>query len=222
MMSGYTVIDPLSVIITHVSEVIQTHLHELFGRKELVTLLDNYRKINKELADDTVPSIISMGDLQKVICNLLEEQIPIRDLTAILETVSEYGSTVKDMDMLTEYVRQALKRTISRKYAHNNEIKVITINPDIENLIMSNVKKAGNSSYVSLAPEIMQKIISSQLKEEKRILNGTDDIIVLTSPVVRFYYKRLIEQFSSKAVVLSYSELNSDINVQAVGKVSAG
>jgi flagellar biosynthesis protein FlhA len=222
MMSGYTVIDPLSVIITHLSEVIKTHLHELFGRKELSALLENYKKINKELVDDTVPSAISIPDLQKIICNLLQENIPIRDLTTILETVSEYGSSVKDADLLTEYVRQALKRTISRIYSHDNEVKVITLNPDIENIIMSNIKKAGNSSYVSLAPEVLQKVISSQLKEEKRLTNSTDEIIVLTSPVVRFYYKRLIEQFSSKTVVLSYSELNSDITVQAVGKISIG
>jgi flagellar biosynthesis protein FlhA len=220
LMNGYTVIDPLSVIVTHLSEVIKTHLHELFGRKELSALLENYKKVNKELVEDTVPSIISMTDLQKVLCNLLQEQVPIRDLTTILETVAEYGVSVKDMDLLTEYVRQALKRTISRKYAHGNEIKVITLNPDIENLIMSNIKKAGNSSYVSLAPDVLQKVVTAQLREEQRLTGSLDDIIVLTSPVVRFYYKRLIEQFSSKAAVLSYSELNSDINVQAVGRVT--
>lgn len=220
IMSGYTVIDPLSVIITHLSEIIKLNLHELLGRKELIDLLNNFKETNKELVEDTVPSVISMSDLNKVLCNLLREQIPIRDLTTILETVSDYGASVKDVDLLTEYVRQALKRTISRKYASDNEIRVITLSPDIENLIMSNMKKAGNSSYVSLAPEVMQKIISSQLKEEKRLTNSLDEIIVLTSPVVRYYYKHLIEQFSSKAIVLSYSELNSDITVLAVGKIS--
>lgn len=220
MMSGYTVIDPLSVIITHLSEVIKEHAYELFGRRELVQLIENFKKTNKELVEDCVPNVISYADLQKVLCNLLAEQIPIRDLTTILETVSEYSATVKDMDMLTEYVRQALKRTITRKYVHGNTIKVITLNPDIEDLIMSNIKKVGNTSYVSLEPDVMQKIISSQLKEEKRLKDSMDDIIVLTSPVVRFYYKRLIEQFSSKAIVLSFNEINSDTNVQSVGTVS--
>lgn len=220
MMSGYTVIDPLSVIITHLSEVIKEHAHELFGRKELVQLIENFKKVNKELIEDCIPNLISYADLQKVLGNLLAEQIPIRDLTTILETVSEYSATVKDMDMLTEYVRQALKRTITRKYVHGNTIKVITLNPDIEDLIMSNIKKVGNTSYVSLEPEVMQKIISSQLREEKRIQDSVDEVIVLTSPVVRFYYKRLIEQFSSKAVVLSFNEINSDTNVQSVGTVS--
>jgi flagellar biosynthesis protein FlhA len=222
MMSGYTVIDPLSVIITHLSEVIKEHACELFGRRELTQLIENYKKINKELVEDSIPNIISFADLQKVLGNLLAEQIPIRDLTTILETVTEYSATVKDMDMLTEYVRQSLKRTITRKYVHGNTIKVITLTPDIEDLIMSNIKKVGNTSYVSLEPEVMQKIISSQLREEKRLKDSVDDVIVLTSPVVRFYYKRLIEQFSSKAVVLSFNEINSDTNVQSVGTVSIG
>ncbi|HAN20844.1 MAG: flagellar biosynthesis protein FlhA [Clostridiales bacterium GWF2_36_10] len=220
MMSGYTIIDPLSVIITHLSEIIKKHSYELFGRKELNTLLENFKKVNKELVEDTIPSAISTISLQRVLCNLLAEQIPIRDLTTILETVSEYASSVKDMDMLTEYVRQALKRTITRKYVRNNSIKVITVNPDLENLIMNNIKKTGNTSYVSLEPDIMQKIISAQLKEEKRLKDSMDEIIVLTSPVVRFYYKRLIEQFASQAVVLSFNEVNSDTNVLAIGTIS--
>jgi len=220
MMSGYTIIDPLSVIITHLSEVIKEHAHELLGRRELTALLENYKKFNKELVEDCVPALISAIDLQKVLCNLLVEQIPIRDITTILETVSEYAPTVKDMDMLTEYVRQALKRTISRKYVHNKNIKVITLDPNVENLLMNNVKKIGNSSYVSLEPEIMQKLIAAQLKEENRLKESLDDVIVLTSPVVRFYYKRMIEQFSSKAVVLSFNEINPDTNVQSVGTIS--
>jgi len=220
LMSGYTVIDPLSVIITHLSEVIKTHADELFGRMELVALLDNFKKTSKELVEDTVPSVISMVDLHKVLCSLLSEQIPIRDLSTIFETIAEYGQNIKDMGILTEYVRQSLKRTITRKYVTNSSIKVITVNPDVENMIMSGVKKSGNTSYVSLEPEVMQKIITVQLKEEKRLKSCMDDVIVLTSPVVRFYYKRLIEQFSSQAVVLSFNEINSDTNVQAVGTIS--
>ncbi|HBR31060.1 MAG TPA: flagellar biosynthesis protein FlhA [Clostridiales bacterium] len=220
MMNGYTIIDPLSVIITHLSEVIKTHSDELFGRKELSTLLDNYKKFNKELVEDTVPGAISMVSLQRVLCNLLSEQIPIRDLTTILETISEYAPTIKDLDILTEYVRQSLKRTITRMYVRDNTIKVITVNPDLENLLMNNIKKSGNTSYVSLDPDTMQKIITSQIREEKRLKDSLDDIIVLTSPVVRFYYKRLINQFSSQTIVLSFNEISSDTNVQAVGTIS--
>ena len=180
------------------------------------------KKVNKELVEDTIPSAISLVNLQKVLCNLLAEQVPIRDLTTILETSSEYAPTVKDIDMLTEYVRQALKRTISRRYVKDGSIRVLTLDPEIENLIMSNIKKAGAASYVSLEPDIMQRIITAQLREEERVKAGVDDVVVLTSPIVRFYYKRLIEQFSSQAVVLSFNEIGTDTNVQAIGSISVG
>ncbi len=219
-MSGYTVIDPLSVIVTHLSEVIKRHAHELFGRKDLVHLLDNLRKTHKELVDDIVPGVVPHVELQKVLCNLLAEQIPVRDLPTILETLSEHMPSIKDPDLLTEYVRQALKRTITRKFAQDGNLKVITLNPEIENLIMGGVRKAGNNSYVSLEPNILQNIVNSHMKEEKRLKEHLGDVVVLTSPVVRCYYKRLMDQFSSEAVVLSFSEINQDINIQALGTIS--
>ena len=219
-MSGYTIIDPLSVIVTHLSEIIKRHSHELFTRKDLVHLLDNLRKTHKELVDDIVPNVVPHVELQKVLCNLLAEQIPIRDLPTILETLSEHLPGVKDADLLTEYVRQALKRTITRKYAQDGNLKVITLNPEIENMIMSGVRKAGNNSYVSLEPNVLQNIVNSHMKEEKRLKDHLGDVVVLTSPVVRCYYKRLMDQFSSEAVVLSFSEINQDINIQALGTIS--
>ncbi len=219
-MSGYTIIDPLSVIVTHLSEIIKRHAHELFTRKDLVHLLDNLRKTHKELVEDIVPNVVPHVELQKVLCNLLSEQIPIRDLPTILETLSEHLPTAKDTDLLTEYVRQALKRTITRKFAQDGSLKVITLNPEIENLIMGGVRKAGNNSYVSLEPNVLQNIVNSHMKEEKRLKDRLNEVVVLTSPVVRCYYKRLMEQFSSEAVVLSFSEINQDINIQALGTIS--
>ena len=219
-MSGYTIIDPLSVIITHLSEIIKKHAHELFSRKDLVHLLDNLRKTHKELVDDIVPNVVPHVELQKVLGNLLSEQIPIRDLPTILETLSEHMPTVKDTDILTEYVRQALKRTITRKFAQDGNLKVITLNPEIENLIMGGVRKTGNNSYVSLEPNVLQNIVNSHMKEENRFKDRLNDVVVLTSPVVRCYYKRLMEQFSSEAVVLSFSEINQDVNIQALGTIS--
>ena len=219
-MSGYTVIDPLSVIVTHLSEIIKKHAHELFSRKDLMHLLDNLRKTHKELVDDIVPNVVPHVELQKVLCNLLSERIPIRDLPTILETLSEHMPGVKDTDLLTEYVRQALKRTITRKYAQDGNLKVITLNPEIENLIMNGVRKSGNNSYVSLEPNVLQNIVNSHMKEESRIRERLGDVVVLTSPVVRCYYKRLMDQFSSEAVVLSFSEINQDVNIQALGTIS--
>ncbi len=219
-MSGYTIIDPLSVIVTHLSEIIKKHAHELFSRKDLMHLMDNLRKTHKELVDDIVPNVVPHVELQKVLCNLLSERIPIRDLPTILETLSEHMPAVKDTDLLTEYVRQALKRTITRKYAQDGNLKVITLNPEIENLIMNGVRKSGNNSYVSLEPNVLQNIVNSHMKEESRIRERLGDVVVLTSPVVRCYYKRLMDQFSSEAVVLSFSEINQDINIQALGTIS--
>ena len=220
-MLGYTVIDPLSVIITHLSEVLKKHAYELLGHKEVASLLDNIKKTNKTLVEDVVPELISIVDLQKVLCNLLFEQIPIKDMTTILETIAEFAPATKDPDMLTEYARQALKRTISRKYSEDGKMKVITVNPDIENMIMNSVKKTSSgSSYVSMEPDMMQKIITAHMDAVKKVKDVVGTPIIMTSPVVRFYYKRLIEQFSDDTVVLSFNETEPDINIQALGTVS--
>ena len=219
-ISGYTLIDPLSVMLTHLSEIIKKHAPELVGRREVSALLDNMKRINKQLVEDTVPASISMGDLQKVLCNLLEEQIPIKDLTTILETVSDYAPGVKDMDLLTEYVRQALKRTITRKYADSGRMKVLTVNPDLENVILGSVKKTDRGSYVSMEPEMMQRIVAAHMEQTEKIKAMVADPIVLTSPVVRVYYKKLIGQFSPDSVVLSFSEIDPTVHVQAMGTIA--
>lgn len=217
---GYTVIDPLSVIVTHLSEIIKKHAHELLGRQEVNLLLDNIKKTNATLVDDIIPSIISIGDLQKILCNLLAEQVPIRDLTTILETVGDYGVTVKDTEMLTEYVRQSLRRTITRKFADDGKLKVITLNPDLENIIMNNVKKTEQGSYITMDPEVMQKIVSVHLKEVKKINEVMANSIILASPVVRIYYKKIIEQFAPETIVLSFNEIEPYIQIQSVGTIN--
>ncbi|MGI5891285.1 MAG: flagellar biosynthesis protein FlhA [Bacillota bacterium] len=218
---GYTVIDPLSVIITHLSEIIKNYAHELLTRHEVNKLLDNIRKIDKSLVDDFIPSVISVSSLQKVLCNLLMEQIPIKDLTTILETVGEFAPTVKDLDILTEYVRQSLKRTITSKYTEEGSLKVITVNTELENIILNSVKKTDHGSYVAMEPETMQKIVSSHMKEVAKISEMVKTPIILTSPVVRIYYRKLIEQFSSETVVLSFNEIEPNIKVVSVGSIAA-
>lgn len=217
---GYTVIDPLSVIITHLSEVIKKHAHELLGRREVNLLLDNLKKSDKAVVEDIIPAIISVGDLQKVLSNLLMEQIPIRDLGTILETVGNYASTVKDTELLTEYVRQALKRTITHKFTDDGTLKVVTVGADLENLIINSVKKSEHGSYVSMDPEIMQKIVSAHLNEVGKIKELVKNPIILTSPVVRLYYRKLVEQFVSEAVVLSFNEIDTGVKVQSVGMIA--
>ena len=217
---GYTVIDPLSVIITHLSETMKKHAHELLGRREVSLLLDNLKKTNKTLVEESVPALVSIGDLQRLLSNLVMEQIPIRDLGTILETAANYAPTVKDPDLLTEYVRQALKRTITRKYADNGTMKVITVGTDLENLIINSVKRNENGSYVSMEPETMQKVLSVHMKETERIRELVKSPVVLTSPVVRLYYRKLIEQFVSETVVLSFNEIDAGVRVQSVGMIA--
>lgn len=219
-LMGYTLIDPTSVIITHLSEVIKTHAYELLNRQEVNNMLANLRKTNETIVNDTIPGIISVGELQKVLCNLLREGVPVRDLETILETLADYGPTVKDADMLTEYVRQALKRTISHKFVEAGQLKVVTLDARIENMIMASVKKMDSGSYLALEPQTIQKIITATTKEVEKIKDLVQVPIVLTSPIVRIYFKKLIDQFYPNSVVLSYNEIDAPIQIQALGNIS--
>lgn len=219
-MYGYTVIDALSVIITHLSEIIKKHAHELLGRKEVTMLLDNLKRTDKQLVEDVIPNIIGLGGLQKILCALLSEQIPIKDMDTILETVADMGSTVKDNDLLTEYVRQALRRTITRKFAEKGSLKAITVNAELENIIIGSVKHGDHGNYLAMEPETMQKIVKEHVRAVDKIRDMVHTPVVLTSPVVRLYYEKMIRQFSADTVVLSYNEIESDVQVQSVASVA--
>ena len=219
-MEGYTLIDPTSVIITHLSEVIKAHAHELLNRQEVTNMLANVQKHNKNLVDDTIPAIVSISDLQKVLCNLLKEGVPIRDMETVLETIGDYGHSIKDIDMLTEYVRQALKRTISHRFSESGQMKVISIDNQIETMIMGAVKKVDNGSYLALEPQVIQQIVTNCLEEVNKIKDIVQTPIVLTSPVVRIYFKKLIDQFHSNIAVLSFTEIDSTVQIQALGNIT--
>lgn len=216
---GYTLIDPVSVIITHLSEVIKAHAYELLNRAEINNMLENLRKSNEALVKDIIPAAISVGDLQKVLCRLLQEQVPIRDLETILETLGDYGPKIKDTDMLTEYVRQSLKRTISHKFAEAEQLKVISLDAKVENLIMGAVKKMDNGSYLALDQESIQNIVIASTNEIDKIRDLVPSPVVLTSPIVRIYYKKLIDQFCPNVNVLSFNEIDSNIQIQALGTI---
>lgn len=219
-LAGYTLIDPTSVIITHLSEIIKEHLHELLNRQEVNNLLENLKKTNSTIVDDTIPSVITVGNLQKVLANLLREGVPIRDMETIIETLSDYGSQVKDTDMLTEYVRQALKRTISHRFSEAGQMKVISLDEKIENMIMSSVKKMDTGSYLALDPATIQKIINVSTSEIGKIKELVSVPIVLTSPMVRIYFKKLIDQFYPNVTVVSFSEIDNNIQIQALGSIA--
>ena len=219
-LAGYTLIDPTSVIITHLSEVVKAHAYELLNRQEVNNLLANLRKTNEAIVNDTVPAIVSIGSLQKILCNLLREGIPIRDTETILETLADYGATVKDIDMLTEYVRQSLRRTITHRFAEAGQLKVISLDANIENQIMGAVKKVESGSYLALDPQTIQNIITATTREIDKIKDLVQVPIILTSPIVRVYFKKLVDQFYLNTVVLSFSEIDSDAKIQALGNIT--
>ncbi len=217
---GYTVIDPLSVVVTHLSETVRRHAHELLTRQDVNQLLENVKKTDTTLVDDVIPNMISYSNLQKVLCNLLKEGVPIRDMETILSTISDYASTVRETEVLTEYVRQALKRTITRKWSDGGQIRVITLDSEVERLIVNSINKNDQGTYLSLDPQTTQKIVSKLLDCITKVKDAINIPIILTSPLVRIYFSKMLEQFYPNAVVLSFNELNSNVQIQAVANVT--
>jgi len=216
---GYTVIDALSVIITHMTEVIKKHMHELLSRQDINTLLENVSKTNPAIVEDVIPNIVSIADFQKILVNLLREGIPIRDLESVLETLGDHGVAIKDTDMLTEYVRQRLKRTITRKYTDGNSIKVIALDQEIENIILNSAKKNEHGTYLAIDPQVVQSIVEKVTEQIEKLKEIVDHAIILTSPIVRIYFKRLIEQFMADLTVLSFNEIDTTIQIQVIGMI---
>lgn len=220
-MNGYTVIDPAAVMMTHLSEIIRKHAPELIGRREVNAMLDVVKKHNQALVDEVIPSKISVGDLQKIFQNLLHENIPIRDSVTILETIADNAPRIKDTDVLTEYVRQKLKRTITHMVAPDGDLKVLTIDPAVEKKITSSVRSSDHGTYLALEPDVAQSIIDSLSREVDKFNRAGIQPVVLVSPIVRMYLKRLTEQALPDLCVVSYSEIEDDIKITAVGAVAA-
>ena len=219
-VAGYTLIDPVSVMITHLSEVIKQHCSEILTRQDVKTMIENIRKTNATIVEDLVPNVISYGYLQKVLAMLLKEGVPIRDMETILETLSDHTATMKDIDITVEYIRQSLKRTITRRFAEANSLRVITIDPRIEDMIVASVKKSDQGSYLSMDPETIQRIVARTTEEVNKIKDVIPNVIILTSPIVRVYFKKLIDQFLQNITVLSYSEIDSSTQIQSVGSIA--
>ncbi len=219
-VAGYTLIDPVSVMITHWSEVMKRYAHEMLSRQDVNTMVENVKKVNPIVVEDLVPKVISVGYLQKILANLLKEGIPIRDLETILETLGDHTNVLKDIDIATEYVRQALKRTITHRFAEANSLRVITLDTQIEDMIVSSVKKNEQGSYLAMPPDMIQHIVNATNEEIDKIKDVIPTVIILTSPVVRIYFKKLTEQFISNITVLSYSEIDASAQIQAIGNIS--
>ena len=219
---GYTVVDPPSIIATHLTEVIRQHIAELLTRQDVQNLINNIKDNNTTLIEELVPKLMGVGEIQKVLQNLLEEGISIRDLVTIFETLADHAAVTRDPDILTEYVRQALKRAISSKYFLTGEVtNVVTVDPAIEQEIMNSVKNTEQGSYLSLDPERSKKIIEALGNELKKLEDMGKNPIVITSPIVRMYFRNLAKDYYKDIIVISYNEVESNVELQSVGMVTA-
>ena len=219
---GYTVIDPLSVMVTHLSEVIRQHAFELITRQE-VRLVENLKNTAPELVDEAFPQIISYSFFQRVLIGLLKENVPIRDLETIVETllsaISETGLMPRETDSVIERVRTALKRTITRMYCEDGTMKVLTLDAELERDMVSALTKGENGLYLALDPETLQNIIRQLAEQLKKFSSFSQDPVVLTSQVMRIHFYRLTEQFYPKVRVLSFNEVASNVQIQSIGSI---
>lgn len=218
---GYTVVDPPSIIATHLTEVIRSHIDELLSRQDVQSLIDNIKDNHPTLVDELVPKLLGVGEIQKVLQNLLHEGISIRDLLTIFETLADHAATSRDTDVLTEYARQSLKRAISSKYFPANETtSVITLDPNVEQEIMASVKQTEQGAYLTIDPEKTKAIMNALEQEIKKLEELGKNPIIITSPIVRMYFKKLTEDYFRDLIVVSYNEVESNIELQSVGMVS--
>jgi len=220
-LSGYTVVDPPSVVATHLTEIIKRHAHELIGRQETKTLVENVREAYPALVDELIPSILTIGDVQKVLAKLLREKISIRDMVTIFETLADQAVYTKDADILTEYVRQALSRQITQQYSQNSDtLRVITVGPSLEKKIAESVQQSDQGSYLALDPIATQTIYQKLNEQVGRLIQSGYQPIVLASPTIRMYLRQIVERTMQDVPVLSYSELEPTVEVQSVGVVN--
>lgn len=218
---GYTVVDPPSIIATHLMEIIRSHLDELLTRQDVHNLIENVKEANDTLVSELVPKLLNVGEIQKVLQNLLAEGISIRDLVTIFETLADYASTTHDTDVLTEYVRQNLKRAISNQYFNNNETtSVVTLDPNVEQKIMDSVKQTEQGAYLALDPDYTNRLMISLKEETGKLEELGRTPIIITSPIVRMYLKKLTSEQFRNLHVLSYNEIDSDVELQSVGMVT--
>ncbi|MCR4685278.1 MAG: flagellar biosynthesis protein FlhA [Lachnospiraceae bacterium] len=219
---GYTVVDPPSIIATHLTEVIRQFIAELLSRQDVQNLVNNIKETNPSLVEELIPKMLGIGEVQKVLQNLLREGISIRDLLTIFETLADHATVTRDTDVLTEYVRQSLKRAISAKYFPANEpTSVVTLDPKIEQEIMNSVKQTEQGAYLTLDPERTKAIIKSVEAEIGKLENLGKSPIIITSPIVRMYFKKLTEDYFKDLIVVSYNEIDNNVELQSVGMVAA-
>lgn len=217
---GYTVVDCPSIIATHLTEVVRSNLHELLCRQNVQSLINNMGEEHSALVSELTPKLLGLGEIQKVLANLLREKVSIRDLVTICETLADHAPTIRDTDILTEYVRQSLSRTISRRvFKPNQQNNVLTLNQAFEEKLMASVQHSEQGAYVALDPDVIQSVVNNLTIEVERLAVMGLQPILVTSPIVRIYFKRLVEQYIPNLVVVSYNEIEPTVSIKAVGTV---
>ncbi|CUA80092.1 FHIPEP family [Anoxybacillus suryakundensis] len=220
-MFGYTVVDPPSVVSTHITELLKAHAHELLGRQETKQLIDHVKESYPILVEEVTPNPLSVGDIQKVLANLLREKVSIRNLPVIFETLADFARMTTDPDLLTEYVRQALARQITSQYVVEGQpLRVITLSGKVEKMIAEGVQQTEHGNYLALDPVVSQAIIEAIAMQIEQFPFQDQSPILLCSPAVRMYVRQLTERYFRHVPVLSYNELEANVEVQSVGVVN--
>lgn len=217
---GYTVVDSSSIISTHLTEVIKRHTSELLTRQDVKNLIDNVKESHGTLVDELVPSMMSIGEVQKVLSNLLDEGVSVRDLATILEILADYAGITRDVNILTEYVRQGLKRQISTLMFPGRQGRVVTIEQGLESHLMESIQQSDAGSYLSIDPVTSQTLMNSLASQVQKLVSLGEQPVVVTAPIVRFYFKKITEQVIPDLIVLSYNEIEADIEIQSIGMVN--
>lgn len=220
-LSGYTVVDPPSVVATHLTEIIKRHAHELLGRQETRALIDNVRETAPVLVDELIPGALSIGDVQKVLQKLLREKVSVRNLLVIMEALADHAMFTKDPDVLTEYVRQAMSRQITLQFVEPGQpLRVLTAGAGLEKAISERIEQSEQGSYLAMDPETSQRIFQNMSTEVGKMINSGQQPIILSSPAIRMYLRQLLDRMMPDVPVLSYSELEPHVEVQSVGMVN--
>ena len=218
---GYTVIDPLSVMLTHLSETVKKHTHELLDRAETIQLVEHLKKTAPQLVEEAFPNVLSYAMLEKILSNLLKEGIPIKDMGTIVETAVDALNITRDTDLITETIRARLKRTITHRFCQEDKLNVITLDADVEKKIVASLVKNEQGVYLAIGPDLMQTMLAQLTENIKKFSELGQKPILLTSHVVRIYLKRLLEQFYPDLTVLSFNEIITNVQIQALGNITS-
>jgi flagellar biosynthesis protein FlhA len=219
-LMNYTVVEASAVLATHLTEVIKQHAHELLTRQEVKNLLDNLKLRSPAVVEEVVPTVVKPGELQKVLQNLLRERVPVRDLETILETLGDFASRTKDVDVLTEYVRNAMARAICKQYVDTDDkMYCVTLDPQVEELIAGHIQRTDGGAFNAMPPQTHQQVVKRIAEKMNEAANTGRNAVLVCGPQIRSTVRRMIEAALPTTAVLSVNELVSDVSMEAVAIV---